>query len=147
MSTTNAAVEPLHTPVSGVTEMAMALYELVERVRREHEDAAAAVGLTVAQATILTLLAEPVSMRRLAERMGCDASNITGLVDRLEAKRLVERTADPGDRRVKMIAQTKAGIAATTNFQAELVRMSSLAGLSESAREALLGALVELRRR
>lgn len=129
-----------------LTEFAMALYRLVETVRAEHEEAAASVGLTAAQASILAVLAQPRSMRELAEHMGCDASNITGLVDRLEAKALVVRTADPGDRRVKRISHTAAGKAAVQRFQRELVRVSSLAELAPAARSALLTALDQVRR-
>jgi DNA-binding MarR family transcriptional regulator len=131
----------------GLTEIAMALFELVETVRGEHEDAAASVGLTAAQATILTLLSQPASMRRLAEQMGCDASNITGIVDRLEAKGLVARAADPADRRIKRIVQTAAGATAVKRFQSELIRTSSLADLTPAAKEALLATLAAVRRR
>src|SRR5687768_3211236 len=107
----------------GLTEFSMALYELVEIVRREHEDAAASVGLTATQAAILTLLSEPVSMRDLAKRMGCDASNVTGIIDRLEARKLVVRRSDPADRRVYLIAQTAAGKTAIRKFQRNLVQL------------------------
>lgn len=130
-----------------LTEFAMALYRLVETVRGEHEQAAAAVGLTAAQATILTMLATPASMRQLAGKMGCDASNITGIVDRLEAKSLVVRASDPADRRVKRIVQTPAGQRAVDRFQRELVRASSLAELSAAARQKLLAALTDVQRR
>ncbi|WP_437915613.1 MarR family transcriptional regulator [Sorangium sp. So ce302] len=125
---------------------ATALYQLVETLRGEHEEAAAMAGLTAPQAMVLTLLSEPASMRQFAERMGCDASNVTGLVDRLEAKGLVVRTVDQADRRVKRIARTPAGDAAVSRFQKELVHASSLAKLSPKARRGLLAALAELRR-
>lgn len=48
-------------------------------------------------------------MSALAGNVGCDASNITGIADRLEARGLVERRDDPGDRRVKLIALTEDG--------------------------------------
>ena len=51
----------------------------------------------------------PLPMGRLAGTLGCDASNVTGLVDRLEARGLVERRAAAGDRRVKVIGLTPAG--------------------------------------
>jgi len=133
-------------PGENLTEFAMALYQLVETVRAEHEEAAAAVGLTAAQASILAMLEEPKSMRELASHMGCDASNITGLVDRLEAKMLVVRAADPADRRVKRIKHTASGKAAVQRFQRELVRVSSLAELAPTAKTALLGALAQVRR-
>ncbi|MGI8944744.1 MAG: MarR family winged helix-turn-helix transcriptional regulator [Thermoleophilaceae bacterium] len=49
-------------------------------------------------------------MSALAERVYCDASNVTGMVDRLEARALVERRDDPRDRRVKLIALTEDGV-------------------------------------
>ena len=85
-------------------------------------------------------------MRQFAERMGCDASNVTGIVDRLEAKELVVRSVDKADRRVKRIARTPAGDAAVGKFQRELVRASSLAQLSPRARQGLLAALQEVQR-
>ncbi|HVZ48981.1 MAG TPA: MarR family winged helix-turn-helix transcriptional regulator [Gemmatimonadaceae bacterium] len=67
--------------------------------------------LTPAQAQLLISLdaGRPAPMSELAGALGCDASNVTGLVDRLEARQLIERRADPGDRRVKMVAVTDAG--------------------------------------
>jgi DNA-binding MarR family transcriptional regulator len=51
----------------------------------------------------------PIPMSRLAEALACDASNVTGLVDRLEARGLVRRQASAGDRRVKVLELTPAG--------------------------------------
>jgi DNA-binding MarR family transcriptional regulator len=129
-----------------LAQFATALYQLVETLRGEHEEAAASAGLTAPQAMILTLLSAPMSMRQFAEHMGCDASNITGIVDRLEAKSLVLRTADDKDRRVKLIRRTPSGDAAVGCFQKELVRASSLAKLTPKARQGLLDALAEVRR-
>lgn len=129
-----------------LSDFATALFQLVERLRGEHEEAAAAAGITAAQAVVLTMLAEPQSMAKLAERMGCDASNITGLVDRLEAKALVVRLAVEGDRRVKQITQTPAGKAAVERFQRDLIKSSSLAKLTPKARRGLLEALSEVKK-
>jgi len=51
----------------------------------------------------------PLPMSRLAETLSCDASNVTGLVDRLEARDLVRRAPAPGDRRVKVLQLTPTG--------------------------------------
>jgi MarR family transcriptional regulator, organic hydroperoxide resistance regulator len=53
---------------------------------------------------------EPKPMSELAAQMFCDASNITGLADRLEARGLVERVPSPSDRRVKTLALTPEGV-------------------------------------
>jgi len=50
-----------------------------------------------------------MTMSGLAERIYCDASNVTGIVDRLEARGLIERRDKPGDRRVKLIGLTAEG--------------------------------------
>ena len=42
--------------------------------------------------------------------LACDNSNVTGLVDRLEARGLVARQASPEDRRIKRIVLTVAGV-------------------------------------
>ena len=48
-------------------------------------------------------------MSRLAGTLSCDASNVTGLIDRLESRGLVERRASATDRRVKALQLTSAG--------------------------------------
>ncbi len=51
----------------------------------------------------------PVPMRELANALACDNSNVTGIIDRLEDRGLVERRAAAHDRRVKMLVVTPAG--------------------------------------
>jgi DNA-binding MarR family transcriptional regulator len=53
--------------------------------------------------------ARPVPMSELAEALHCDASNVTGIVDRLEARGYVERRPAEHDRRVKLLAVTPEG--------------------------------------
>jgi DNA-binding MarR family transcriptional regulator len=50
------------------------------------------------------------TMRSLAEEWGCDASNATWIVNRLEARGLAERRARTGDRRVKLVVLTATGV-------------------------------------
>src|SRR5438046_9679421 len=73
---------------------------------------AAKFELSPAQCHVLHLIEpdRPVPMGRLAEALACDASNVTGLVDRLESRGLVRRQAASGDRRVKVLALTPAGV-------------------------------------
>ncbi|MFD9046377.1 MarR family winged helix-turn-helix transcriptional regulator [Streptomyces zaomyceticus] len=83
---------------------------VVARYYEEYEQAAAQHALTGAQARVLGLLSlEPLPMRHIAQKLKCEPSNITGIVDRLEARGLVERRPDPADRRVKLAAPTEAG--------------------------------------
>lgn len=65
---------------------------VVARYYEEYEQAAAQHSLTGAQARVLGLLSlDPLPMRRIAQKLKCEPSNITGIVDRLEARGLVER--------------------------------------------------------
>jgi DNA-binding MarR family transcriptional regulator len=48
-------------------------------------------------------------MRQLAARLRCDASHVTGIVDGLERRGLVERWPAPDDRRVKHLMPTEEG--------------------------------------
>ncbi|MCX2179681.1 MarR family transcriptional regulator [Streptomyces sp. SKN60] len=83
---------------------------VVTRYHEEYEEAAAAHALTGAQARVLGLLAvEPTPMRKIAEQLKCEPSNVTGIIDRLESRGLVERRPDPADRRVKVAAPTDEG--------------------------------------
>jgi len=90
---------------------------LVFRIAMENRsgllDELEALDLTFMQAHVLRAL-EPGSerpMRDLAGVLKCDASNVTGIVDRLEARGLVERRSAANDRRVRTLALTPAGLA------------------------------------
>jgi DNA-binding MarR family transcriptional regulator len=83
---------------------------VVARYYQEYDAAAAVHRLTGAQARLLALLSTgPMPMRQIAQRLKCEPSNVTGIVDRLEAQGLAERRADPADRRVKLAAATDTG--------------------------------------
>src|SRR6185369_4603638 len=72
---------------------------------------AAELQLSPAQCHVLHVIepGRPVPMGQLAESLACDASNVTGLVDRLESRGLVERRPSDKDRRVKVLALTPTG--------------------------------------
>ena len=67
--------------------------------------------LSPAQCHVLHLLepGRPVPMGQLAQTLSCDASNVTGLIDRLETRGYIRRQPAPGDRRVKVLELTPAG--------------------------------------
>jgi DNA-binding MarR family transcriptional regulator len=85
------------------------LFVAVESVRSFYEECAAEFDLTPPQARVLLLAGQPCSQRDLASQFSCDASNIVGIVDRLEHRGLVTRQPSERDRRVKQVMLTKAG--------------------------------------
>ena len=102
---------PADDDLALVLDADLRLLALAERLRQHWAAHAAALGLTAAQVKVLLCLipGEPSPMRRLAHRLGYDASNLTNLVDRLAQRGAVERKADPNDRRVKALVLTPRG--------------------------------------
>ena len=116
------------------------IFELLLAARPRVPAVAAECGLTAAQCHVLRLLRPDgaVPMRALAESLGCDASNVTGIIDRLEARGLVERRAAHHDRRIKELALTPAGVAARAQVIERLGEPpESIARLSAEDQEAL----------
>ena len=72
---------------------------------------AAELELSPAQCHVLHLIepGRPIPMGQLAETLACHASNVTGLVDRLESRGLVRRRPSAADRRVKVLDLTPTG--------------------------------------
>ncbi|MFF0202834.1 MarR family winged helix-turn-helix transcriptional regulator [Streptomyces sp. NPDC005017] len=116
---------------------------VVARYHEEYEEAAAEHALTGAQAKLLGLLTlEPLPMRKLAQRLKCEPSNVTGIVDRLEARGLVSRQPDPADRRVKVAVVTEEGRGVARSLRESLrFAREPLAGLSVEERVSLRGLL------
>jgi DNA-binding MarR family transcriptional regulator len=119
---------------------------VVARYHEEYDDAAAEHALTGAQARLLSLLSlEPLPMRRLAQKLKCEPSNVTGIVDRLESRGLVERRPDPGDRRVKLAAVTDEGRRVARGLRESLhFAREPLAELSREERLALRDLLLRM---
>src|SRR5918911_910100 len=91
---------------------AQQLFFEIGMVQRQRVGAALAeLGLSFSQAHALRLLdaEEPMPMSALAGRLFCDASNVTGIADRLESRGLIERRSGQEDRRVKGLILTGAG--------------------------------------
>jgi len=84
-------------------------------------------------------------MGRLAETLSCDASNVTGLVDRLETRGLVERRPSADDRRVKVLRLTPAGSRLRAQLLRRMTRESHpLARLSQDQQRTLVRILETL---
>lgn len=90
-------------------QIALLAHRLDQRVREHLDQRVAEFGLTGPQAWLIRLLEEPMPMYQIAEKLQCDPSNVTGIVDRLEASGFVERRVLPSDRRVKQLVLTPAG--------------------------------------
>lgn len=89
---------------------------LAQRIGEHVRERATTLGLTASQATALRELSGPMTMRELAERMNCEPSNATFVVDRLEKQGLVARHPHPTDRRARLLVLTGEGTALRTQL-------------------------------
>jgi DNA-binding MarR family transcriptional regulator len=141
----SAAVNEVTSP-----SLAFELIGALQSVVAPLEAALEPLGLSLPKLRLLTKLAdagEPVPLRTLAEYSACVRSNITQLMDRLEADKLVVRVDDPQDRRsvrAELTAEGRkrhaAGLRVLRQAERELASR-----LPERDRESLLRVLGSLR--
>ena len=115
--------------------------DLVMAERARIPQIAAEFRLSPPQVHALRLLEpeQPLPMGRLACALGCDASNVTGIVDRLEQRGLIERRPSDRDRRVKVLVVTTSGREGAKGAhdpagRAAAVHRVALPGRSQAAR-------------
>lgn len=143
MATTDRMTHPGSTLLEGsIPEglgVTVLLVRALDRVKQSIRDVAEEMSLSPAQLDVLRQLqaAGPTSMSRLAEVLHCEASNLTGLVDKLEGRDLVERRADPEDRRVRVLSLTEAGQRASHEAWFAVSRLCPSMNLSRQDRSRL----------
>ena len=106
-----------------------------------------ALDLTTRQAGVLRELWAPRTQREVAESLRCATSNVTFVVDKLEAAGLVRREPHPVDRRAKMLHLTESGEQARTQLIEGFEGRSPLGRLSDDELaefERLLAKVVDL---
>jgi DNA-binding MarR family transcriptional regulator len=137
-----AAVDPPDTTIFSLLHAAHALGDKLET-------ALVGVGLSTPKFSVLSELVSfgaPLSLSDLASRLSCVRSNMTQLVDRLEAEGLVRREADPTDRRAVKAAITDLGRERQVAGSAEVARLhrefaASVGDADRTAIQRMLSAL------
>lgn len=123
---------PADPAAAARAEVIELLFAYVDRLHAHFEGVAKQHDLTPVQAKVLLHLDSPGPMGCVADSLGCDPSNITGVVDRLEERGLLQRGESPGDRRVKVLRATEMGKGLRERLVGELFRdtpgMSTLSG-------------------
>jgi len=96
---------------SVIQDIVWSVRRLVRAVYLDSQKISKRYGLTGPQSTVLRSLFNkgPMSSADLSRNLFVTPSNITGIIDRLEKKQLVERIKKEGDRRVTLISLTDAG--------------------------------------
>lgn len=102
MSSGNEAV--IEQLVGNLRRLVKAVYLDSSKISRQY-------GLTSAQSAVLRILFKKgsLSSAEMSRRLYVTPSNITGIIDRLEKKGLVERVRQASDRRVALIQLTPGG--------------------------------------
>lgn len=110
---------------------------LNQRLDAHIRGVAETLGVTSSQAVALRELTEPVTLKELAFRMCCEASNAGYVVDRMEEQGLVKRVPHPSDRRAKHLVLTASGERCRANVLAALSKDAPMAALSADERDTL----------
>jgi DNA-binding MarR family transcriptional regulator len=109
VSTTAEIEQPAPSPADEVWTV---LRGLLAEQRRRFLTASSELALHAGQAAALLNMDPdaPRPMHELATQLACDNSNVTGIIDRLEARGLVARRTYEQDRRVKHVVLTPRGV-------------------------------------
>jgi DNA-binding MarR family transcriptional regulator len=129
-----------HEPLPLAYRLADAAYRLHAILESALHDTLVELDLTLPLADALWHLDPalgPLSRRDLAERLRCDPSNVTFLVNRLEERRLVRRVPAGTDRRVKALALTTAGTQARDRLIATIAESAMFRRLTATQRREL----------
>jgi MarR family transcriptional regulator, organic hydroperoxide resistance regulator len=76
-------------------------------------------------------------LKELSARLGCDRSNATLLSERLEAAGLAKRAVHPSDKRVRVLALSKAGQRAREELMSSIAAQSGIGQITPAERQAL----------
>jgi len=112
MNQTAPDTKPASAPTQDGGQVMFGLIKAGRALEGQLEKGLAQVGLSMPKFSVLSELAksgESLPLSELAAKLSCVRSNITQLVDRLEADGLVRRTDDPADRRSVRAALTPLG--------------------------------------
>ncbi|MCU1617968.1 MAG: transcriptional regulator, MarR family [Frankiales bacterium] len=113
---------------SSLSSFQAALLEFLMTAKQGMLTVAKEYDLTLIQATTLVFVDKesPKPMNTFQKLYNCDASNVTGIVDGLEEKKLVIRGEHPDDRRVKTILLTDEGVAVREHLIDSFTQIDSI---------------------
>lgn len=137
------------TPPSATLEdsVCFAVYSAAQATVQLYRDLLAPWGVTYQQLLVLGILwrEESTSPSRIAAELHLDASTITGILNRLEAAGLIERSRPAGDRRTVMVTATEASAELRASVHQVLGCVADAMNLDPDAARSLIGTLHDLR--
>jgi DNA-binding MarR family transcriptional regulator len=125
------------------------LNDIARLMRKRYEQRARPFGLTRAQWQSLAHLqrCEGINQSGLAELLELEPITVARLIDRMEEAGLVERRADPGDRRAHLLYLTERArpLIDQCRVLGDAVRAEAFAGIADDERERLIDLLIRVR--
>ena len=116
-----------------------ALSEVVKQAATLGQGLAQLFGLSVSDLVGLIKLKEPMSMKEMGQRMHCDPSFVTVVINGLEKHGLARRETSERDRRIKNVVLTADGVSMRERLEKELaIRLPWANALDTTERECLL---------
>ncbi len=133
----------MHTPSGLAVRVAQLQAELMRVTRKRLDHHGIKLHYRQVQALRLLRVCGAMSAGELARSLGHDSGGMTRLLDRLEERGLLERHADPSDRRSLCIRPTAAGLALGERLAAigDEVLAQALRGFSVPEQRSLLDCL------
>jgi len=129
------------SPTAARDDLWPLLIEFALSLRSWWLDTCAQLDLTPSQGIALRTLdaGAPLAMSALADSLACDASNVTGIVDKLEARGLIARQPSVDDRRVKVLVVTEKGRELQRRLEAKTTTApASVASLPKDVRDRMV---------
>jgi DNA-binding MarR family transcriptional regulator len=125
------------------------IHEVGRLMRRRFEEEARTHGITLPQWRALGQIAKNdcLTQKAIAELTDTDPMTVSGILDRLEKRGLIERIVDPSDSRAKLARLTPAGLELFTTAREVGLRMyeGALEGISQKDRKIVEDALARMR--
>lgn len=126
------------------------IHEVARLMKRRFEEQASMHGITLPQWRTLAQITahEGITQIALANALDIDPMTISGVLDRLDKRGLIERYPDPTDSRARLARPTAAGLEMFNAARTLGLAMyeSALEGVSPADRETVMNALATMRR-
>jgi len=139
----------MHPDIQKERPIGYLVHEVARLFRRRFEEEARAHDLTLPQWRALGAIhwKEAVTQVALASYLDADPMTVSGVLDRLEKRGLIERYAHPNDSRAKLSRLTPAGVelAEAARHIGHDLYQNALAGLTDAEREAVIAGLARIR--
>lgn len=139
----------MHQEESLDRNFGLILHDVARLLRTNFDRRVRDMGLTRSQWWVLTHLyrEDGLTQTELAELMEIEKPSLGRLLDRLEAKKWIERADDPKDRRVNRVYLTVdvRPMVREMRQHASDVRQHALGGLSDNQREQLVDTLLQIK--